>query len=105
MIRNGFRTGLIVFIAIVTFLIVLYRLQPVRPGVDNSMSTPTVPSVASTPAVTPVVTVEETSCRRPYADTSIWNVPIDWSIAKLHPMNDLLMSAFFKSHNWIGSDT
>ena len=43
-------------------------------------------------------------CERPYSDASIWNVPIDWSRAELHPQSDLMMSAFFGSHGWIGSD-
>ena len=42
---------------------------------------------------------------RPYPDSSIWNVPLDWSIAKIHPMNDMMISAFFKTRAWIGADT
>jgi hypothetical protein len=32
-------------------------------------------------------------------------MPIDWSIAKIHPMSELMMSAFFETENWIGADT
>jgi hypothetical protein len=48
---------------------------------------------------------EAVLCKRPYKDSSIWNTPIDWSIAKIHPMSDLMMDAFFKMTDWIGSDT
>ena len=44
-------------------------------------------------------------CERPYYDSSIWNVPIDWSMAEIHPQSELMMSAFFEDNDWIGSDT
>lgn len=44
-------------------------------------------------------------CERPYTKDSIWNMPIDWSKAKIHPNNDLMMDAFFGNYNWIGSNT
>lgn len=53
----------------------------------------------------PAATVEEIYCERPYPGSSIWNVPLDWSMARIHPMNDQMMSAFFKSRDWIGADT
>jgi hypothetical protein len=83
-------------------LSVLYRSQPDRPPVENVTSTPTNPSK---PSETPARPVDEASCRRPYPDESIWNVPVDWTIAKIHPMSDLMMNAFFGSENWIGADT
>src|SRR5215216_3348655 len=82
MSSKRFRIGSITVIAAMVFLIILYRLQPERPGDGIDIS-----------------------CKRPYPDSSIWNVPLDWSIAKIHPMNDLMMSAFFKSRDWIGADT
>ncbi|MBI5842262.1 MAG: hypothetical protein HZB19_19420 [Chloroflexi bacterium] len=54
---------------------------------------------------TPTVGMEDTNCTRPYTADSIWNVPIDWSLAKIHPENEAMMDAFFESANWIGSDT
>ncbi len=90
---------------ILGLLIVLYRSQLTRPGADDVVKTPILPSTTTMPLVTPVATIEEISCKRPYPASSIWNVPLDWSIAKIHPMNDLMISAFFKSHNWIGADT
>jgi hypothetical protein len=45
------------------------------------------------------------TCERPYKHTSIWNIPIDWSLARIHPMSDLMMDAFFESEDWIGTDT
>jgi len=103
MSRKRFYAGLILLIAILILLIVLYRLQPTRPGTDDV--TPILPSTTTMPLVTPVATIEEISCKRPYPASSNWNVALDWSIAKIHPMNDLMISAFFKSHNWIGADT
>jgi hypothetical protein len=96
-----FRTGLAAAIALIIIVVALYKSQPARPGADD-IKTPfhTLP-----PSITPVSTVEEISCKRPYPDSSIWNVPIDWSIARIHPMSDPMMSAFFENENWIGADT
>jgi hypothetical protein len=105
MSRDNFRTWLIVVIAILSFLIILYRLQTTRPATPDGINTPDIATLTPVEPVTPITAAEEGSCKRPYPDTSIWNVPLDWSIAKIHPMNDLMMSAFFKSHNWIGTDT
>lgn len=88
--------------AILFLVIVLYNTQPTRPNPEIATNTPSSPS---TPTDTPTSPVEETSCKRPYPDESIWNVPIDWSIARIHPMSDLMMNAFFESDGWIGADT
>lgn len=101
MSSQRFRIGLIVVIAVI--LIALYRSQPTHPDIDTT-NAPTMP-FASTPSVTIVPPVEGASCKRPYPDSSIWNVPLDWSMAKIHPMSDLMMSAFFESRDWIGADT
>jgi len=92
----------IAVIAITVFFIIVYGSQPTRPGVEDHVKTPTSTSV---PSVTSIPTIEETSCERPYPASSIWNVPLDWSLAKIHPMSDLMMNAFFESRGWIGSDT
>jgi hypothetical protein len=47
----------------------------------------------------------ENGCYRPYSETSLWNVPIDWSKAKVHPNSASMLEAFFKSDAWISSDT
>ena len=88
--------------AIVFMLSVLYRSQPDRPPVKIVTQTPANTPIPSETLASPV---EETSCKRPYPAESIWNVPIDWNIAKIHPMSDLMMKAFFGSENWIGADT
>jgi len=44
------------------------------------------------------------SCPRPYTDTSIWNVSIDWSMARIHPQSDAMMAVFFQGEKWIGSN-
>jgi len=49
--------------------------------------------------------VDVMKCEPPYAKNSVWNVPIDWSKARIHPDNDSMMDAFFNYENWIGSDT
>ena len=54
---------------------------------------------------TPDPNLNSVSCGRPYTASSIWNTPIDWSIAKIHPMSDLMMAAFFKDYGWIGTDS
>ncbi len=103
--RRSFLIRLVAVGVILATLIVFVRLQPTRPGVEESQSpAPTFPST-SPPSITHLAPLDKTSCERPYPDTSIWNVPLDWSIAKIHPMNDLMISAFFKSRDWIGADT
>jgi hypothetical protein len=43
-------------------------------------------------------------CKRPYTQDSVWNIPLDWSRANIHPDNAKMMDAFFKDSGWIGSD-
>ncbi|HEY9526768.1 MAG TPA: hypothetical protein VIR02_06785, partial [Anaerolineales bacterium] len=103
--RRSFFIGLMAAIVIIATFTVILRTRSTRPGVEESPpAAPTSPSTSS-PSITPGVPLDETSCERPYPDTSIWNVPLDWSIAKIHPMNDLMMRAFFESRDWIGADT
>jgi len=105
MSRRRIRILLIAAIAITVIFTVVFRYQPTRPGVEERPTpAPSSPS-SSSPSITPAASLEDTSCKRPYPDSSIWNVPLDWSIAKIHPMSDLMMSAFFKSRDWIGADT
>ena len=47
----------------------------------------------------------EAACERPYAETSVWNVPIDWSRARIHPDNDAMVDTFFDNYRWIGANT
>ncbi len=47
----------------------------------------------------------ESGCFRPYADKSVWNMPIDWSKTRIHPHNDEMLAAFFQDEKWIGSNT
>src|SRR5688572_27803573 len=100
---------LIAAIALLLFTLIVYRPQTTRPGAGATKApTPTVSApTASVPTVPvmPTVAVEASSCNRPYPDSSIWNVPLDWSIAKIHPMSDSMIAAFFESSDWIGSDT
>lgn len=44
-------------------------------------------------------------CHPPYRPDSIWNLSIDWQIARVHPQSDYMMDAFFESEAWVGSDT
>ena len=107
MSSKGFRYKLIAAIAILLLLGILHTSQPARP-VPDEIKTPSVggvPSATATPEAPVVAEEPEASCKRPYPDSSIWNVPLDWSIAKIHPMSDLMMQAFFENDNWIGSDT
>jgi hypothetical protein len=63
---------------------------------------------AATKTSTAVITIDPAhpmGCQRPYTDDSIWNTQIDWSIARIHPDNHLMMTAFFAGSDWIGSDT
>src|SRR6185436_12175067 len=49
--------------------------------------------------------IHDASCLRPYTDSSIWNVPIDWSKARIHPHSEAMMAVFFQGEKWIGSNT
>lgn len=62
------------------------------------------PGNEATATPVPIPTKPEGWCKRPYADSSIWNVPIDWGIARVHPQNQNMMAAFFAGDEWIGSD-
>ena len=73
-------------------------------------SSPTVPLLASPTAdvrkADPIPSVQQDVwCDRPYSENSIWNSPIDWEKAMIHPQSDLMMAAFFWNSKWIGSDT
>jgi len=48
---------------------------------------------------------QEIYCSSPYMPDSIWNTPIDWSEAKIHPQNAAMMNAFFSDDRWIGANT
>ncbi|HUF00220.1 MAG TPA: hypothetical protein VMN99_13260, partial [Anaerolineales bacterium] len=108
MSNKSFRYKLIAAIAIMFFLVVLHTSQPASPVADDEV--PQTPSLNLVPSATPgtatpVAKVEDPTCKRPYPDSSIWNIPLDWSIAKIHPMSDLMMNAFFENDDWIGTDT
>ena len=100
---KSLRIGLLV-VAIAFLLVVLYASQATNRGVVDAVQTPFI-NVAPSATLAPTQQGEEISCQRPYKDSSIWNIPIDWSIAKIHPMSDLMMNAFFESDDWIGTDT
>lgn len=100
------------FVAMVfIILLVVSRVQQA----ENQDVMPLSPTPSARPFPTEPLVTEPTStststpadplCERPYEDSSIWNIPIDWSVARIHPMNDVMMGAFFKTHSWIGTDT
>jgi hypothetical protein len=91
----------LLFTIIIIVLLVILRIQ--RPEI-KSVEHPT-PLPTASPLPTSVPAVNEAFCERPYQNSSIWNTPIDWSIAKVHPMSDSMMRAFFESSDWIGTDT
>lgn len=95
--------GLLAVIALMVLVVALSVLQAPKENIDHPDPTPSTvirPTSTSAPFLS-----EAQSCARPYQESSIWNIPIDWSIAKIHPMNDLMMEAFFRDYDWIGSDT
>jgi hypothetical protein len=88
-------------VAFIILLVILRISQLTIKNMDQSVPT----TSSNEHLLSPLPTVDETLCKRPYQDSSIWNIPINWSIAKIHPMNDLMMAAFFKDSHWIGTDT
>jgi hypothetical protein len=99
--RNKVYYGLIAAIVFMVLLIIIRTLQPAKDYPDQY--TPTPFAAENSPA--PAPEVNDAFCERPYQASSIWNTPIDWSIAKIHPMNDLMMETFFETTDWIGTDT
>src|SRR5690349_14468341 len=88
--------------AVIVLLVVLYRLEADQQPVAVVHPTQ-FPSLPATLSGTPASQSEGIACKRPYPDESIWNVPIDWSVAKIHPMSDLMINAFFASEAWVGA--
>lgn len=95
--------GLTAVIISIVFLVTSCASQPANAPVSENVdsSSPTVPA---SPRSTSVPAVNDVFCERPYPDSSIWNVPIDWSIARIHPKSNSMMDAFFKNSDWIGTD-
>ena len=62
------------------------------------------PTARATPVPPTEMPAERTFCAPPYAQDSIWNTPIDWQVARIHPQSNQMMAAFFKRDDWIGSD-
>lgn len=109
---------LVVLIALVVFGVLRFAQKttnssPVAPATNAHLPAPTLTTLPATseangpisPSTTSAPQFNPAACERPYPDSSIWNTPIDWTIAKTHPMSDLMMAAFFKDYDWIGSDT
>src|SRR6266487_279690 len=98
--NKRFYYWLLAVIVFFVFFIVLRTRELANKNIDSLSSTPSVGLVP-----TAVSASNQTFCKRPYQDSSIWNIPIDWSIAKIHPMSNLMMNAFFDTTDWIGTDT
>jgi hypothetical protein len=67
-------------------------------AVSEAVNTPT---AEATPAPT---NPSLSQCDPPYSEDSIWNTPIDWQAAKIHPKSDQMVAALFKRDHWIGSN-
>jgi hypothetical protein len=93
---------LIAAFLLILLMVVLSTRQAPDTHVEQAPPTPTDSISSSIISVPPVA--GEPACERLYEESSIWNIPIDWSIAKIHPMNDLMLDAFFQDYDWIGSD-
>jgi hypothetical protein len=92
--------GVVVLILMMTVLSVRQSANRTVAPASPTSSEPIQPSLTFVPALR-----DEPACKRLYEESSIWNIPIDWSVAKIHPMNDQMMDAFFRDYDWIGSDT
>lgn len=96
---------LLAVITLFLFLTATCTQQPANRNNEPLSPTPSaIPSIPS-PTSLPATPIKEVFCERPYQASSIWNIPIDWSIAGIHPLSDLMMDAFFKNSDWIGADT
>lgn len=43
-------------------------------------------------------------CFQIYSDTSIWNLPLDWSIAQIHPASSAMIDTFFHDSTRVGAN-
>lgn len=93
-----------VLVAAIVFIVLLTILRTLQTANEHSDQDIPAPSAVEI-SPTPVPEVSDAFCERPYQDSSIWNTPIDWSIAKIHPTSDLMIDTFFETSNWIGTDT
>lgn len=80
---------------------------PIIPSVSTPAATARseelfVEAAASEP--TAALPVDALGCASPYPADSLWNTPIDWGRARIHPLSAQMMAAFFKRDDWIGSD-
>jgi hypothetical protein len=93
-------------IAILAVSIMVWTSLDARRPVSQATPPATVtPAPSMIPESTEGSAIDIAACGRPYPSTSVWNVPLDWSVAKIHPESDLMLRAFFESREWIGSDT
>lgn len=98
--NRGLYFWLLATLVFIVLLVILSRQQATNQKVNQPSPVP-----SNTAILSPTLSVNEAFCERPYQDSSIWNIPIDWSIAKVHPMSETMMAAFFKNSGWIGTDT
>lgn len=88
---------------IVLLLVLTCLLVSCVPGKLFGQDATALPSGNDATAI-PIPTKSDDWCKRPYADSSIWNVPIDWTIAREHPQSKEMMAAFWEGDSWIGSN-
>lgn len=82
----------------------IYTPTVISPKV-TPYSTPHIYTATPANTATPASPSSMYGCTRPYTQASIWNTPIDWSKAHIHPESEAMIDAFFKDYSWIGSDT
>ena len=79
------------------------------PSEPFETNTPQIPSSEVIPTKISLTPLREPAdlldCALPYTSDSIWNTPIDWDAAHIHPSSETMLDAFFSSDSWIGSDT
>ena len=90
---------------IIACLSIVFLVASCVPGkAPGEAATATRPGNEATVTSAPDSTKPANWCKRPYTDSSIWNVPIDWTVARVHPQSELMMAAFWEGDTWIGSD-
>jgi hypothetical protein len=67
------------------------------------------PTATATPTPTNTPTPQPypdlLACERPYTEDSVWNAPIDWGTAKIHPNSTEMMNDFLKGRGFMGAAT
>ena len=87
------------------FLSAYDRLEPIHPQDASTVQAETLDYMIYFPFMTnPARGLASNDCFQVYPNDSIWNTPIDWSTAEIHPVSTSMINAFFQGETWVGAN-